>query len=200
MFLLLGISAVINTIYQGHPQGILWFCYIGITIIGIGILKKDSSLIASQLNILFIPLIIWTVDFFYFVLTGNELFGIVTYFFNPTFPVISKVISLQHIFTIPISIYVLYKLKVKKINVWKVSLIQLALIFFITRILTQPENNINCVYKSCMNFAVSILPYPLVWFISAFLLVIITNYLLNKLLVIKNPAKSSKNFKKLNNS
>jgi len=186
LFLLLGIAAVINTIYRGNFQGILWLCYIGIVIIGFGILKKDSLLITSQLNILFIPLIIWTIDFLHFILTGNELLGIVNYFFDPSFPLISKIISMQHLFTIPLSIYALHKLKPKKINAWKFSFIQLVFIFIITKILTQPENNINCVYESCMNITLNTISYPIVWFISVFLLVLITNRLISKILEIIN--------------
>lgn len=181
-FILLGIAALANTLYRGNPQGILWFCYLGIIVIGIGMLKKKSLLILTQLNILSIPLIIWTIDFLYFIITGNEFLGIATYLFDPSFPTISKIISLQHVFTIPLSLYVLYKLKPKKINTWRLSFIQLALIFFITKILTQPENNINCVYESCMNITINIVPYPIIWFVSTFLLVVITNYLINKTL------------------
>ena len=154
-------------------------------------LRKSSLLMVSQLNILFIPSIIWTADFLYFNLTGNNLLGITTYFFDPTFPIISRVISLQHLFTIPFSIYVLYKLKSKKVNAWKFSFVQLILIFIITMILTQPVDNINCVYRSCMDIAITVIPYPIVRFVSVFLLVIITNYLINKFLR-DNPTKTFK--------
>ena len=40
-----------------------WFCYSALIIAGIGIFIKNSSLIISQLNILFIPSLVWAVDF-----------------------------------------------------------------------------------------------------------------------------------------
>ena len=181
-FIVLGLVAFVNTIYQGNPQGILWFCYLGIILIGAGMFWKNTLLIESQLNILAIPLIIWTADFFYIAITGNELLGITNYFFDPSFPIISKIISIQHIFTIPVSFFVLHKLKLKKIpHTWRISFIQLILVFTLSVLLTNPLDNLNCVYENCMSFSIPIIPYQIVWFSSMFILVFATNFILRKI-------------------
>jgi|GEM_PF-519709 len=186
-FILLGIVALVNTLYQSKPESILWFCYLGIFLIGLGMLWKNPILVTSQLNILTIPLLIWTVDFIHFIVTGTSLLGIVDYFFNPDFPLFSRLISMQHIFTIPVSLFVLQRMKSRKMkNSWKFSLLQLTLIFAITIFLTNQEDNINCVYHSCGNLysGPSVL-YPLVWFGSGLVLVVLTNFLILKLINIK---------------
>ena len=58
-FLILSISAIINTIYRDNVDGILWLCYPVLFIISIGLLLKKDDLISSQLNILTIPLTVW---------------------------------------------------------------------------------------------------------------------------------------------
>jgi hypothetical protein len=182
-FFLLGLAALANTLQKGNPEGVLWLCYIGIILIGIGMSMRKPELIASQLNILAIPLVVWTIDFFHFLLTGNELLGVTSYFFDSSFPISSRMISLQHIFTVPVSLYALYKLKPEKMsNSLRISLIQMILAFAVTMLLTGRESNINCVYESCMNLGIGFLPYQIAWFASAFALVFATDFLIRKIL------------------
>jgi len=107
-FFSLGYSAVINTAVNENTDGILWFCYAGLMLMGIGVLGRKPNLILSQLNILVIPLIFWNIDFFAFLINGESLFGIVDYFFEVG-PIISRIITLQHLFTLPLAFYALYK-------------------------------------------------------------------------------------------
>lgn len=185
VFFLLGITALVNTLQKGNPEGVLWLCYIGIILIGIGMTGKNPDLIASQLNILAIPLIIWTIDFFYFLFTGKIFLGVTAYFFDSGFPISSRLISLQHIFTVPVSLYALYKLKPTKMDkAFRISLIQVILAFAITMLFTSPESNINCVYKSCMNLGVEFIPYQIAWFASVLILVFATDFLIKRFLKV----------------
>lgn len=180
-FILFGIFSILVAAYLKEYSRILWFCYIGIILVGIGIIKRNSYLIASQINILLFIMFFWVLDFFSILLTGNILTGAAKYFFDPKFPFLSKIISFQHFIVVPISFYILWLLKLKRKDAWKFSFIQLVLIFIATRIFTLPEQNINCVYKSCMNITIPLIPHITTWFISTFLMVIITNFLLIKL-------------------
>lgn len=173
LILLFGLGAIINSFCQNYTEGILWFCYFGLVLLGIGILIKSSFLIVSQLNILFIPLIVWSVDFFYYFLTRKPLLGITDYFFTNR-NIFSQIISLQHILTI---ILVIGILPVKSKNAWKLSVFQIAAIYVLTRIFTSPGANINCVYRSCLSFTIE--PYSLIWFIAFFLMIFLTNFFLN---------------------
>lgn len=185
LFLLLGISAIINTIYKNTKYdlglaSVLWFCYIGMILLGIGVLKRDSFLIISQFNIIAIPLVFWNIDFYYYLIKGSSLFGIVDYYFIPG-SLVGKIISSQHLFTIPLTLIVLFILGLKEKNSWKLSFFEMALIFFVTRLVTTYDENVNCVFKNCANFDFGFW-YPLQWFIGMFLLVWITNWIVIKIL------------------
>lgn len=183
-FILVGIFSMINTIYQGNPEVVLWFCYIGLLIIGFSILFRKSDLLISQISILLIPLGLWTIDFLYFLINSKSLLGIVDYFFV-TDSIISRIISLQHLITIPLSLYGLYLMKDlikanknKKIGFLKIiffSFVYMTLLFLITKALT--PKNINCVYESCFSFSLPFY-YPVVWFVSALLMIVLSNILL----------------------
>ena len=182
LFIILGIGAIINTLYQKELglAPILWICYISIILIGIGALTKNYLLLLSQLNILAIPLIFWNLDFFYVLFTKNSLFGITDYFFIPG-PLIGKLITAQHFITIPLTIYCLYLIKIKKNFAWAISFFQIAVVFFITRAISPPEKNINCVFTSCIDFNFNIPYYPIIWFFIFFIIIFVTNFFLARI-------------------
>lgn len=175
-FLLLGIFSITYAVINKNPDQILWLCYISLTIIGIGVIIKNKNLILSQITILTIPLIIWNMDFFYHLITKNSLWGITDYFFESYHNKLEKFISLQHIYVIPITLTVVYLIKNRKYTlnkILKISFIQMALIFIIGRFFTNPESNMNCVFRNCLPLSFNF-PYPLLWIISVTLMILIT--------------------------
>lgn len=178
-YLVWGITAILNAVYRGDLAPLPWLCYPGILLIGIGALKEDSTLVASQLNILGIPLALWSIDFIYFLINGQSLLGVTDYFFVPG-PILGKILTMQHLFTIPLSIYAIYLIRLRNNDAWKISFIQLTAIFFLIRMFTLQEKNINCVFSPCLNINTG-LPYPITWFMLAFLMVLIVNFLITRM-------------------
>lgn len=185
LFILLGVLAVLIGLWVGNYDQVFWYCYFALVIIGIGLLKKNSFIILSQLNVLVIPSVIWNLDFFYRLLTQQSLFGITDYFFEEGL-LIGKIVSLQHIFTVPICIYLVYKLKVNRKDTWKASIISSFLILLASRILTDRASNINCVYESCLPFIkLGYTQYVIIGLSSLVCMIILTNYLLTLFLFKK---------------
>ena len=184
-FIILGVGAIINTIYHQNLglAPILWFSYISLILIGIGALTKNYLLIVSQLNIIAIPYIVWDIDFLYILFTGNSLLGIADYFFIPG-PLIGKIISSQHLFTVPLAIYALYLIKIRDNYTWLISFFEVGVVFFITRLISSSEQNINCVFSPCMNFSIPY--YHLTWFISFFIIIFVTNFILIRISFLRN--------------
>ena len=178
-FITLGITAVLNTIYQGNLEHILWSSFFILLLVGIGILRRSTFLIVGLINIAAIPYTLWSIDFIYLVSTGQSLLGITDYFFIPG-PLLGKIITLQHLFTVPLSFYAIYLIKLKRNDAWKLSFILLISIFFVTRLFTSEENNINCVFSSCLNIPIQGY-YPIIWFTLSFSMVILTNFLINRM-------------------
>lgn len=179
----LGISAITNSLFIENPYQIFWSCYLGLIIIGIGVVKRNSFLIMSQIYILAIPILIWDIDFLYHFILGKPLLGITDYFFREEGLNIGKIISLQHLFVIPLSIYALGKIGIKKgKDAWKMSLIQISVIFLTVIFLTPPEQNINCVFAMCGSSDFSGTAYRITWFGIFFGTVLLTKFLIGKLL------------------
>ncbi|MEX0920040.1 MAG: hypothetical protein WDZ69_00470 [Candidatus Pacearchaeota archaeon] len=158
----------------------LWLSYIILFLVGVGLLIKSSYLVVSQFTIIFIPYLVWSADFFYILFTGNSLFGIADYVFTQR-TLLEQVFSLQHIFLIPVSIFAIYSIKLKRADFWIFSSVQVVLFFFLSRIFTNPENNINCVFESCLPFQPEFLPYPLIWFLSYGIMIALTSLALSRM-------------------
>ena len=178
LFLVLGIFAYYNGFQNSGLAGVLWFSYTALFLIGIGILTRNSYLIGSQINIIFIPYIVWNIDFFYVLITSGSLWGITNYFFASR-PILSQMITLQHLFIIPVSLVSLYFIKLKRNDFWKLSLIGVLISFLLIKIIN-PAENINCVFENCLPFQITLIPYPFVWFLTYIAMIFLTNFLLIK--------------------
>ena len=178
-FISLWVIAVVTS-YTWRSTQIFWMCYITLFLIGFGIIRRDGSLIASQLSIIVIPFIIWNIDFFSNLLTGNSIWGMTSYFFSRDFPIVSKFVTLQHLFTIPLAVIALWLIKLKRKDYWKISVLQAILVFLTSFIFATSLNNINCVYESCA-IPTFITPYFIQWFVIMFAMILITSIIINTL-------------------
>jgi len=183
IFILLGIMAIIESFISKNPLQILWFCYPCLILIGIGIFRKNTYLIISQLNILLIPIIIWNIDFFSIVFINKTIFGITDYLFQGKTAIISLIITSQHLFIIPISLLTIYFKKIKNKTPWKLSIIQITIFFIIIRLFTPIAMNINYAFYP-FNPIDKLIPqqyYPTFWFLIFFIMILISNFFLTKL-------------------
>ena len=175
IFLIFGITAIINQLLENNLPGILWFCYTGLIIMGIGFLLNNKTLIKSQLNILLIPLIFWTIDFLSIAIFKENFLGITNYFFEFG-KILPKIITSQHLFTIPLAIYALRFITGKSKHDRIFSIIQITIIYIITKALTLQEKNINWIYKTSLDVAIPY--YSLAWFGTVILMIFLSNKIL----------------------
>jgi hypothetical protein len=185
-FILIVIKLIIS---KDMPQ-ILWMCYISILLIIVGILKKNSSLILSQVIILAIPALFWVFDFIYLLFTENSLIGIAGYFPNQT--ILEKIVSFQHFYTFILALIALYLIKVKKnYKILLLSLAEVVVIFFLTLLFAAGnEHDINCINLTCVKIVnLNFLPYHLMWFILLFSFIVLSYFIITTLLFVKNRKK-----------
>ncbi|MFH1607739.1 MAG: hypothetical protein ABIA78_01260 [archaeon] len=183
-FLVWGIIAISVSMYNQNPTQVLYMCYLGLILIGVGILTKRSFIIMSQIYILAIPLIVWDIDFLHWLILNKPLFGITNYFFAEGHSIIGKIISLQHLFTVPVAIYASKIIGVKRKDAWKWSFIQIIFVYIFISLLSNPDININCVFNSCINVYFG-LPYRLTWFIIIFGMTFLTSLGINYFILKK---------------
>lgn len=173
-FISTGILAIFNSVYYNNLQQIFWLCYGGVILIGLGIVMRRGALILSQFYILAIPDIVWSFDFISYLIGGSSLLGIVDYFFVSG-PILPKIASIQHLLTVPLSLYVLLSFKIKSNYALAISIFQLVIYYFVTRGFTDPVFNVNCVYFYCGNLvSKSISTFE--WIILSFFMVILTYF------------------------
>ena len=181
--IIFGIYAMDYSIYIGHTEWIFWLCYIAMVLIGFGALTNNSFLIVSQLNLVAIPLIFWIIDFILYYFFKYTFWGISHYFFNGL-TLAARIISLEHLFLVPLALIVLYLIKIKNNKAWILSITQLVIFFFLTKYLTPDSDNINCVFTSCVPF-ISDSFYIIKWFILGIICILTTNYILISLPFLK---------------
>ena len=176
-FVVLGILAIINSFFYLEVASFLWLCYLSLILIGAGMIFRSSYLIVMQLNIVFIPLVFWNVDFFYQLFSKKSLYGITDYFFTGGLNSLGSFVSLQHIYILPLSVYIVYRLGVKDRRIWIASFIEVLIVFFASLFFSSASENANCVIVSCADFIrVSGIQYNLLWIVSMFVAIYLSNY------------------------
>lgn len=186
VFILFGVAAIIQSFVESNPLQILWLCYASIIILGIGIIKKNGFLLLTQINIMFIPMVVWNIDLFYTFITNKPLLGITNYIFKYGGPFrLEFLISSQHLFAIPLSILLLYFIKIKRKDAWKWSSIEILSFFIFTRLFTPKILNINLAFGPFYESGISYLTYSISWMVGFIIVIFLTNLLFTRKLFLK---------------
>lgn len=185
IFSLTFVLIVIKFLLSKNYSLLLWVCYLAFPVIIIGLIKKNPYLILSQVVILAIPDLFWVFDFIYLILTGHSPMGLVVYFPNQIF--LEKIVSMQHFYTVPLSLVALSILKLKKnYKVLLVSLVEIVLVFLLTLLLVPADGNIiNCIHLNCINIKLTFLPPSAIWFMFTFSFVISSYFIITSLPFIR---------------
>ncbi|MDP3882085.1 MAG: hypothetical protein Q8Q31_04395 [Nanoarchaeota archaeon] len=187
--IVVGVVAILYAFYLGTPSLILWFCYMGSIMMGLGVLRRSNLLILSQVNILLIPALVWSLDLFYILVFQDSFLGITDYFFRE--PLFARIISLQHIYNVPLALIALFIIgKNQDRNIkyaWKFSFAQVAVIFVLSRIFLTREDNVNWAYYGGFSAPIVLpgLAYAFLWFIGVFLMILLTHYAVAKIAMLR---------------
>lgn len=179
-FLAFGTFSMDYAIWREKPDWVFWICYVAMVLIGFGTILKLPSLIAAQISIVGIPLLIWNIDFFYQIIFHQSLWGVTDYYFTEMLPA-SRFISFEHFFVVPLGLVALWFIKLNKNNFWRLSLIQISILYFAIRFFTSATENVSCVFKSCVSFIPTNQFYPVMWFGLFILMITIASVLINNL-------------------
>ena len=183
LFIILGFLAIINSLVIGDYPAVLWFCYSGLIVLGFGFFTNNHLLVRAESNILLIPSVIWSTDFFYVLFTNNSLLGITNYFFLDGFSAISRIISLQHVLLVPLTILGLFLLKRDNkpsiLNPLIISTPQVILLFLLSIIFSTPSRNINWVYHTSVTLSLSPILYSLSWLVAFSIIILFTDRIIH---------------------
>jgi hypothetical protein len=180
---------IINYLMKGTPIQLLWVCYIGMTILIIGFLRRNYNLVLSQVIILAIPDLLWFIDLVYHLITGNSFTGFASNIF--TMVPYEKILFMQHLYTVPLAIFVLYLMKPprKKTPALIFAFAEIA-ILFIVGISINPGDliSINCLPTptSCSSgLTLSGIPYYGFWIAMAVSMITLSYLIIANLRFLK---------------
>lgn len=127
------------------PANFLWFSDIALFAVGIALWIK-SRLLISMMAVGVLGLeIIWNIDFFFQLITGNQLVNLTNYMFDEKLSLFLRGLSLFHVFLPAIVIWLLIKWGYDtKAVYWQWALAWIVLP--ITFLVSDPQENINWVY------------------------------------------------------
>lgn len=131
-----------------NPDHLLWFCDIALLLTAVGLFFRSATLVTAQLVAILVFHVAWNLDFWLFLVFGYMPFGSTAYMFYHDLSPYEKVLSFfSHVFVVPAALYGVYVLGVSR-RAWLVQTAQTILIFFLTYLLTRPEENINWMFGS----------------------------------------------------
>lgn len=138
---------ILIPVYWKHygPGNFLWFSDIALFAVGIALWTKSRLLVSMMAVGVLILEIGWNIDFFFQLITGQQLINLTNYMFDEELSLFLRGLSLFHVFLPAIVIWLLIKWGYNTNAIywqWVLAWIVLPLTFF----LTDPEDNINWVF------------------------------------------------------
>lgn len=184
-FLILEIYVIYYLSNFAGNSAFFWVCNVLPVLFAFGFFTKNISLVRGLIGISLVPQLIWTADLFSVLFFNVELIGGFTrYAFNNGSIAILPVLA--HIFSSAVALIAVYRkpLVAHKSLIYSFFLI---IIFQIVSLsFTNLENNVNCVYKSCLPALEGLIPfYTIVYPFGFFLLIAVPGYFLQVLLSSK---------------
>lgn len=191
LFLTIVTLTIIFHIQSEIYFSIFWVCYIFLILVPIGIILKKSNLILSQLIILLIPDLIWTIDFIIMLTTGNSPLGFAKFFFGGPRGPLQNILTLHHIFAIPLTISALFLIKPEKTKIPLIIAFSEIILILILGLTFPIFYGINCLPtpEVCMTVIFpKFIPYSIIW-LGVMSLFMIISYFIIKYFISKITGK-----------
>lgn len=127
------------------PQNFLWLCNLANFLILIALWSENRLLMSAQLLAVLIVGSVWTLDVgIAALITGQPILG-TDYMFDEQIPLATRMLSVFHTILPIVAVYSVLRLGYDRRGLWLQTGVTLAVIP-LTRLLTEPERNINWVY------------------------------------------------------
>lgn len=142
-----GFVAVLVPVYWHYrgPAEFLWLSDVAL-FLGVAALWRESRLLASMMGVgALAPELVWSVSFLGRLATGQPLFALTNYMFDPAVPLPLRTLSLFHLFLPPLILWLLARWGYDR----RALAAQTALTWLVvplSRLLTAPTSNVNWVY------------------------------------------------------
>lgn len=176
IFLAMGITSVVFHVFFQRWEYAVWFCNHSMLITGTAVLLRNRFWLTAMLNWSVVPITIWVVDFTGKVFFNAYVFKVTEYMFEG--PVLGHIISMQHLFAVPLMLYALFLMGKPHKWAWLGTLLQSSILFVLSYFFITPDYNINCTHTACISWLNNLPYYPVSWFILTAVMFFATNWLL----------------------
>ncbi len=149
IFTILFLVTIPSNIIHYSAINLLWFCDIAIIITFFGLWFESSLLVSTAALSSIATQLVWQVDYFFHLVTGNRLFGFSDYMFDATLTTFNKAVSMFHVW---MPYMLLYSLRILRYNRTAllvqtlIACIAILLSFLLTKDMFGPAGNLNKVY------------------------------------------------------
>jgi hypothetical protein len=168
---------------EGISFHIFWLCNHIPLIMGLAILFRNSFVLTAEFSLGFAGMSIWVLDFFYYQFSGFSFTGNGE-FFSVGFYIITAFVL--HVLTLPLAFWAILLINKQEKKAFIGSMAHFIILIPIIAYFGA-ERNLNCFFKSCLNFMPTFKLYPLFLLIAYSLIFILPiNYLINKILDTEN--------------
>lgn len=176
-FLLFSIASLFILINNDSQVYLLWLCNHMGFILGLALLFRSRFWLLAEISLGLLPQLFWSIDFIAYKFFNVYIFNVTSYMFDPSYPKAMYYISMNHLAMVPIALIALYFLGQPKKKAYYGALLHGSLLFIISLFFTNPMQNINCSFKSCMPMIPEFRFYPIVWFGVMILMVLLTYWI-----------------------
>lgn len=180
------LNTYLDILRYGIDQGFYWwFCNLALIGTAFGLFFKHRGWLTGFLSIACFTQIFWVIDNQYRIFTGENLFGLVEFMYQPGLPLDEFLLSHYHYFTIPVALIALIYLPQKKSNALLLISIFNPLIFGVSYFFFPRSQNVNCIHEPCFpgltHWAGPL--YSILFWLIIFLVHLLIGYYLENFLV-----------------
>jgi hypothetical protein len=127
------------------PRNFLWLSDIALLATGVALWLENSLIVSTMAVGVLLPEIFWNVGFFVRLTTGRSITGLSEYMFESRRPLLSRMLSLFHVFLPPLLVWLVWRLGYDERGFVAMTLLSL-IVLPLTYATTKPEHNINWVH------------------------------------------------------
>lgn len=145
------INTSISMARYGIEQGVYWwFCNLAMIGVGLGLWFRHEGWLLGFLSIASFTQTFWIIDNIYRITTGENLFGLVEFMYQPGNPMDEFLLSHYHFFILPTGVLGLVLLKERKrLSHWWLAATN-AFIFGMSYFAFPASQNLNCIHEPCL--------------------------------------------------
>lgn len=138
-----------STNIYGPPSQALWFCSVMVLVLGIGFLLRSGMVLVAALAMMLVVQPPWLLDFF--LQPGGKSFdGMASYVYGPGFQPWQFLITLRHVFMIPLGVLGVALLGRKSRMAYVIVIAFIAALLLSSYAVPPSEENMNCIHEPCI--------------------------------------------------